>query len=349
MSTIKSTLKKIIPQNILQRIEQKKIEKFLAEEYKKFLVTGKTPHEVFMKLIETYCVTNGKFNESFNDKIKRINPPVSVPSTLEGVAGSFSSKDFSAVNYELNENGYVRFDKKLSTDLCKKIYDFALNTPATVPPAYDKKVVYNPDKPLAEIYRFDMQDLINHSDFQDLIMDPVLVNIARNYLECEPIFDFPALWWTAAFSKDPSHEAAQLYHFDMDRIKWLKIFFYINDVNPENGPHCYVKGSHKAGNKPMELLKRGYTRIPDSDLKKYYKDQDFVELCGDAGVMFAGDTKCWHKGKHLTKGHRLVMEFEYTSSLFGANYPKLVVRKSSDKFRKFCDDNKTYSSNIHFQ
>ena len=134
----------------------------------------------------------------------------------------------------------------------------------------------------------------------------------------------------------------------MDRIKWLKIFFYVNDVAPENGPHCYIKYSHKPGNKPKELLKRGYKRIPDEDLEKYYKQEDFVELCGEAGSIIAGDTKCWHKGKHLTKGHRLVMQFEYTSSLFGSNYPKLIVNKSSDAFKEFCKNNQRYSSNIHF-
>ena len=218
-----------------------------------------------------------------------------------------------------------------------------------VPPTYDKPVLYDPEKPTAEIYRFDRQDLVNDPEIQKLMMDPVLINVARNYLGSEPIFDFPALWWTSAFNKAASHEAAQLYHFDLDRVKWLKIFFYINGVSPDNGPHCYIKGSHRAGNKPAELLKRGYARIPDSDLKKFYKEEDFIELSAEAGAVFAGDTKCWHKGKPLKKGHRLAMEFEYTSSMFVSNYPKLIVQQCSDEFRAFCKANQTYASNIHFQ
>ena len=343
-----SLLKKYIPQGVQKKIALKRVEKKVCDAYESFLQTGKTPDDAYMPFIDLYCATNGRFNESFNKKIVRTNPAQSVSAKLEGVVGTFSSKDFISINSELNESGYVTFEKKLGPDVCQKLYDYALKTPAAIPPAYDSKKIFDPAMPTAEIYRFDRQDLVNNIEIQKLIMDPVLINIARNYLGCEPIFDFPALWWTSAYNKDASHEAAQLYHFDMDRIKWLKVFVYINDVTPENGPHCYVKGSHKVGNKPQELLKRGYARIPDSDLKKYYKSDDFVELSAEAGTVFAGDTKCWHKGKQLTKGHRLAMEFEYTSSMFGANYPKLIVENGSDEFKNFCSKNKVYASNIHF-
>lgn len=316
--------------------------------YEVFLETGKTPEEACHALISLYCLTSGKFNDDFNNKLKKKNPAAIVPADLDGVLGSYSSIDFIRTNNELNENGYVRFNKKLSKEVCDRFYNYALKTPATIPPAYDKKIIYDPLNPLAEIYRLDMQYLINNEDIQQLIMDPVLINIARNYLRCEPIFDFPAMWWSTSYQKEASSEAAQLYHFDMDRVKWLKIFFYINDVTSENGPHCYIKGTHKLGAKPPELLKHGYARFPDSDMRTYYKEEDFIELCGDAGSIFAGDTKCWHKGKNLQKGHRLVLEFEYTSSLFGGNYPKLEIRNSADEFKRFCNNNKIYSSNIHF-
>lgn len=317
--------------------------------YKIFLETGETSLESFHALIDMYCKTNGKYNEDLNEKLKKSNPPAKAGGQLEGVVGSYSSSDFVKANNTLNENGYLRFDKKLNKDVCEKIYNLAFKIPATIPPAYDKKVIYNPDKPLSEIYRFDMQDLINNEDIQKLITDPVLVNIARNYLGCEPILDFPAMWWSTAFQKEASAEAAQLYHFDLDRIKWLKIFFYINEVDAYNGPHCYIQGTQKPGAKPDELLKRGYARIPDSDLKKYYKEEDFIELRGEAGAIFAGDTKCWHKGKPLEKGHRLVLEFEYASSLFGAAYPKMIVRNYSNDFKEFCNQNHTFSSQIIFK
>ena len=189
---------------------------------------------------------------------------------------------------------------------------------------------------------------MNDSDIQEQIMDPVLINIARKYLECEPIFDFPAMWWSTSFLKEASGEAAQIYHFDLDRLKWLKIFIYLTDVDETTGPHRLIKGSHLPGAKPMTLLKRGYARIPDEDLAKYHKQEDFVVIHGEAGSVFAEDTKCWHKGTPLKKGHRLVLEFEYTSSMFGSNYPKFEMRNTSEKFKQFCKNNPIYASNIKF-
>ncbi len=347
---LKKVVKKVIGK-ITNREEKPNLsqEEIFRQGYDAFLKTGQTPHDAFMANINLFCSTNGVFNEAFNDELKLTNPPQPVPETLQGIAGTYTHNDFIKVNQELNEKGYVHFEKKLSKELCERLYNYALNAPARIPPDYKEIIKFNPDKPLAEIYRLDIQDLVNNADIQQLMIDPVLVNFARNYLGCEPIFDFPAMWWSTAFKKEASKEAAQLYHFDLDRVKWLKIFFYINEVTPENGPHCYIEGSHKPNAKPAELLKRAYARIPDEDLKPYYKPEAFKVACGEAGSMFIGDTKAWHKGMALKKGHRLVLELEYTSSLFVANYPKLEVVQASAGFKEFCAKNKTFATNIHFK
>lgn len=316
--------------------------------YKEFLKTGKTSGEANMAMINLYCRTNGKFNEATHKKIASLNPPNVLNGEINGVIGKLNAKDFSGINDKLKKEGYVSFDKKLSSDIVKKLYEFALKTPALTAPLYDKKIIYDEKNPISEIYRFDMQDLANNPDIQNLIMDESLINIARNYLESEPIFDFPAMWWSTCFLKEASSEAAQLYHFDMDRIKWLKIFIYLNDVTPENGPHSYIKGSHLVGSKPQDLLNRGYVRISDEELGKEYKNEDFITICAEAGSVFAGDTKCWHKGNPLKKGHRLALEFEYTTSLFGSAYPVMEIKNGSEEFKTFCKANKRYASNLKF-
>ena len=39
-----------------------------------------------------------------------------------------------------------------------------------------------------------------------------------------PVFDFIAMWWHTQ-SNTPDKEAAQYFHFDMDRLRWIKFFF----------------------------------------------------------------------------------------------------------------------------
>jgi hypothetical protein len=119
-------------------------------------------------------------------------------------------------------------------------------------------------------------------------------------------------------------------------------------VNDSNGPHRLIRGSHLADAKPMQLLKRGYARIPDEDIFKYHKKEDQVVIKGKAGSVFAEDTKCWHKGTPLKEGHRLVLEFEYTSSMFGTNYPKFEMKNASEKFKQFCKQNPVYAANFRF-
>lgn len=189
-----------------------------------------------MAMVNLFCYTDGKFLEAFNKNFIAQHPPKNISGPVSGILGNLNNVDFTSINNTLNKDGYVNFNKKIAPELVQKLRDYALKNPTKTAPKYDAQVIYNPDKPTSEIYRFDMNDLVNNQDIQELMIHPVLINIARNYLGCEPIFDFPAMWWTTSFLKHASEEAAQLYHFDLDRIKWLKIFIYLTDVNEDNGP-----------------------------------------------------------------------------------------------------------------
>jgi hypothetical protein len=346
MRTLLYRLRQQLKNKLKKPVNHKKV---FEEGYAVFKKTGETPTEAYMAFLNLYCNTNGKFNEDQHNEIIRSNPPKKITDPLDGLIGTINPSQFAAINTSLNKDGYVGFDKKADPELVSKLYNYALKTETLTAPLYDKKTVFDPQHPVSEIYRFQQNDLINNPDIQQLIMDPVLINIARNYLGCEPIFDFPAMWWSTNFLKEASGEAAQLYHFDLDRIKWLKIFIYLNDVTNENGPHRLIKGSHLPGAKPKELLKRGYARILDEDINKYYKKEDFIVVLGEAGSVFAEDTKCWHKGTPLKTGQRLVLEFEYTSSMFGANYPKFEVENTSEEFKRFCANNPIYAANFKFK
>ena len=66
---------------------------------------------------------------------------------------------------------------------------------------------------------------------------------------------------------DKPGNKAQLYHFDLDRPKWLKFFIYLNDVeNLDHGPHSYIKNTHKVFAKPYKILIKRYQRI---SIKRY--------------------------------------------------------------------------------
>jgi len=336
-----SILSKVFGKKFLHFLSIRTANKPFEKGYLEYLKTGVTSQESYLAMIDLYCLTNGKFNENFHRKNFRTNR-TSFTAKKSDIFGKYTSKNFSEVNSTIEKNGYFSFQQKLTKDICDRLENFSFSAPSTTPYSGSKEMAVNLEQPISEIYRLQTESLINNEDIQSLIMDPVLIELVSNYLGCEPVFDYPSMWWTTDFKNEATSEAAQLYHFDMDRIKWLKVFFYITPVTKENGPHCYIEGTHLPNTKPSELLKKGYARITDKELHPYYKDEDVKLITGERGSCFAGDTKCWHKGTLVESGARLVLELNYTASMFGANRKKHKVKNSSDKFKDFYNQNRKY-------
>jgi ectoine hydroxylase-related dioxygenase (phytanoyl-CoA dioxygenase family) len=133
------------------------------------------------------------------------------------------------------------------------------------------------------------------------------------------VLDTVNMWWTTAFGTRPDSSAAQLWHFDMDRLRWIKFFVYLTDVTLESGPHCFVAGSHRTGGIPQDLRDLGYARITDDVVDRHYPREAIKEFVAPRGSILAEDTRGLHKGKPAIKGDRLMLEFEFSNSLFGGN------------------------------
>ena len=81
----------------------------------------------------------------------------------------------------------------------------------------------------------------------------------------------------------------------MDRIKFLKFFFYLTDVGPEKRARTHTcRDSH---NRKPAGLTQGRTNLSDEEMFKYYAKDQIVEITGSRGTIFAVDTRGFHKGK----------------------------------------------------
>jgi hypothetical protein len=138
------------------------------------------------------------------------------------------------------------------------------------------------------------------------------------------------MWWHTNYHKQPDSHAAQFFHFDMDRIKWLKIFVYLTDVLPENGPHSFVKGSHRSGGIPPRLLLRGYERLTDEEVRQCYSDDTCLALSAPRGSIIVEDTRGLHKGANVRGAPRLVLQLQLSNTLFGAKYPRARITRVQD-------------------
>ena len=271
-----------------------------------FKVTQKTNKYAYIVFRKLFVSTRGKSNDRLSGQISRERPPYSL-TQVKGVLGNLSHAEVGTIAD--NIGALLKFARSSKAEL--------------IPQAADgtKWLVYDKDHPRAPRYQFAEKDVFTMPIVQQLAADPSLFAVAQAYLGCKPIQDLTAMWWSAAFSKKASSEAAQLFHFDMDRIKFIKFFFYLTDVGSQNGPHCYVRGSH-AG-MPAGLWKAG--RIRDEEIANSFALSDVMEITGSKGTIIAVDTRGLHKGKVLEKGERLILQFEFTNSLFGAPYERVNV------------------------
>lgn len=290
-----------------------------------FKIFKRTPSISNKALINLYCLTNGSFNESLNLKLntkKEINLRESNSSLFHTDA-----RRTPDVLKALTDDGYYVLEDRLSNDFINGILDIISNSECKSPDGHT--MIYDEKKIKNEIYRYNVNDIISNEKVQDLIIDPFLYNICSLYFNSEPIFDYASLWILNGSFNQNSKEAAQFYHFDLDRLKWLKVFIYLEEVTIDNAPHYYIKGSHKINTKPEELLSRGYVRISDKDIQKHYDKNKFQSITGKKGTVIIGDTKCWHKGGFVNKGDRKILQLQFSSNLFGANVEKKFIKNPS--------------------
>ena len=232
-----------------------------------------------------------------------------------------SGIDYKTIDSELKQQGFVVEKKFLSQESVKSIKDFSLKNLGAYRET-DKgegalaNILFDPSDPKAIRYDYSPSTVLACTDVQKVLSDKRVLAIAQNYLGGEPILDFVAMWWHTK-SLSPDSNAAQLFHFDMDRLRWIKFFFYVTDVGIDNGPHVYVPSSHHDNALPFSLRKRGYVRHSDKDVARHFPESNWKFFTGEAGTMIAEDTRGLHKGAHVLRGNRLLFQFQFTSALYG--------------------------------
>jgi hypothetical protein len=266
-------------------------------------------------------------------ELSKRNPKVEFPSR-QGVLGKMYDGRSEDMAEQIRQNGYLMLPQIVPDEMCDRLMAFAESTPAAVrlmdfesKQTVQKRALFDANNPIGVRYDYFTSDLVDNSDVQALMADSSLLELAQQYLGCQPVADVLSMWWHTSFSKEPDAEAAQFFHFDMDRIKWLKIFIYLTDVNLDNGPHSFVKGSHRTCGIPADLLRRGYVRLTDEEVVSRYKTEDVVSFTAPRGSMIIEDTRGLHKGVHVIGAPRLILQLQFSNSLFGASYSKAPMKK----------------------
>lgn len=223
---------------------------------------------------------------------------------------------------QLRRDGYAILDVDLPAATVSTLADYFAQAPCTLTSdkgsslAAHERVTVDFDKPLAEKYAVETDAVVQNPLVRELVLDRGLLEIAQAYVGSAPTIDIMTAWYSFP-SDSPSHEAAQLFHFDLDRVKWLKAFFLLTDQTAETGAHLYVPGTQRDGGISEKLLERGYARLEDDEVAAFYSRDTWKTMEAPKGKILLEDTRGLHKGISLKRDHRLMLQFEYAQSLFG--------------------------------
>jgi hypothetical protein len=304
--------------------------------YLAYLAGRSNDRNALLALRRLFCATNGRFNDavSFLNGLSR--PPYTIDTRDSIVPGLVPARIDDIVR-NLDRDGYYLFPTTVSANICDGLIRFAQQTPMTViaadGPLADKKRI---ELAAPEGIKYDtpMELLMHDPCAQQVAGDPGLLAIAQAYFRAKAVQDMVAMWWSLP-GKKASSEIAQLYHFDMERIKFLKFFLYLSDVGPENGPHCFVKGSHRR--LPHALCE--HRRFQDEEVFANFPRESEIRVTGPRGLLCAVDTRGLHKGALVTAGHRLVFQVEFSVNMFGGwDYPNVPLgAAATEQFRHMMD------------
>jgi hypothetical protein len=288
---------------------------------RRFETTGRTPRVAYVAMRRLY----GNADATLFDLLLR-RAGAETPSGAAGPAvsphGGVAAGEIDRATAALERDGFVVLTQRLDAELCDDLEATARRARCSlVGPSgrLPDRLVFDEKAPVAVRYDVDEEDVLESEAAQLLVADESLLEIATRYLGTTPVQDLVAMWWSTAVDTDDggASDAAQQFHFDLDRLKFVKVFVFLTDVTDHTGPHVYVRGTHRST--PRRFRRDG--RYPDADVLPAF-GTDVRTIAGPRGTIFIADTRGLHKGMPLVDAHRLVFQTEYASSLFGSPYTR---------------------------
>lgn len=288
----------------------------LVEGYGDYVAKGQTDHDVYYSMRKAFTETRGKSNQTFGDVLSTYIKPrnYEVQKSMFGPNKDWDAHIRGAV-LQLNRDGYWISRFTAPDSLVEKLKVKAL---AGLEKMYggdvEKAMTAAPDAPVQ--MKSSALWLTAVDEMYQFASDPVILSIVQQYLGVPPIFNTPLIFLnsTATVKGDKGlSDVAQLYHHDMHRLRFIKIFLYLTDVDEGSGPHAMIPGTHRS--RPDPHWEDG--RHTDEALTRAGLLQKEVRITGKKGTIFLVDTSALHKGVHPDTTPRLIAQVQYVNSLFG--------------------------------
>ena len=134
---------------------------------------------------------------------------------------------------------------------------------------------------------------------------PLLADIAWSYLGCVPAIGGMNL--RKSYSNALPTLDTLFFHVDPNSPRFLKFFFYLQDVDMNGGPFSFVRGSHK---KRFPGWKRKI-RWTQEEMETAYGRDQICYLTANRGDLLIADTNGFHRGTKVISTDRLMLTVDY--------------------------------------
>ena len=150
-------------------------------------------------------------------------------------------------------------------------------------------------------------DTLGCSQLMQLANNSEILSIAAQYLGAPPSIASMQTWWTIGeHNLTGQSHYDDIYHRDVDDLRFVKLFIYLTDTDEKSGAHSYIKKSHLSS----KLVARG--SISDEVAHHTFQSDLFATIVGSAGTIFLEDTWGIHRPLLATHGRRLIFSVLYS-------------------------------------
>ena len=246
--------------------------------------------------------------------------------TITGRSALFNVINESHKVDELNRNGYTELGLITNTDLVDEMIADVKALDLYDP--FNKEMYFfkldNIPKD-THVAMYSRSDLAQNETILKIANDPSVLRVVQDFLGTVPTISNINMWLSTR--NHSQAKDAQCFHRDVDDIKFCKLFVYLTDVGPNDGPHTFVKGSTSSDK--LTYIRR-YT---DDEIIKNFGKDNIINFIRPKYSVFIVNSYGFHKGTLPIDNDRLLLQVQYSINPIAIeNYTPIEFSHSYNKY-----------------
>ncbi len=175
-----------------------------------------------------------------------------------------------------------------------------------------------------------------HPELIQFMVSRPILDTVTDYLGSVPLLAGGALWWT---QDNQSAQSSQLFHFDNEDTRQVKVFVNVFETTHEHGPFTFLPAGVSQRIRESVGYVRG--RVDDERVLAIAGRESALELVGPPGSgAFVDTARCLHFGSRAARRGRLVLMIQFlrfhspTESTFRFQVPPDLPGIAPDPFQR---------------